>query len=561
MPDFGFVGESYTARSIYQDDQEAINWYCEIDKDRGQDERGVKALYPTPGLTLITQLADQAEVRGAYTISGSTQMMTVCGASVYVLNTAFVPTLVGTLNTNSGPVSIVDNGTFVMITDGATRYAYNIATGYFTSLAAPTFTASIASGGVMTVTAMTSGLIGLNQVVTDVLANVPAATTVTAQLTQTGTLGPGTTGTYQLQITPSTTVVSSETMNTGDGAFTGGSQVSEMDTFFIYTNLGSNEFGASNAGSAASQPLSFSFKDGAADFLVTDICVNRELFLLGEKTGECWTDQGLFPFPFLRLPGTNIQHGCAAVFSVARVGESFAWLSKDDRGQGLVYQMNGYVPVKISTPAMEAQIALYSIISDARAFSYQQAGHEFYQLTFPSADVTWVYDSTTQLWHKRAWRDTYNVFHRHRGNCACVFSNKVVVGDWQNGNLYYYDLTNYSDNGVPLICLRRAPHLTVNLQRVTYLALQLQFQPGVGLVSGQGSNPQAMLRWSDDGGSTWSNEHWRSIGTEGAYKNRCVWRQLGQARDRIFEVRVSDPVFRVIVSCELNAEIDDDDGI
>ena len=255
MPDFGFVGESYTARSIYQDDQEAINWYCEIDKDRGQDERGVKALYPTPGLTLITQLADQAEVRGAYTISGSTQMMTVCGASVYVLNTAFVPTLVGTLNTNSGPVSIVDNGTFVMITDGATRYAYNIATGYFTSLAAPTFTASIASGGVMTVTAMTSGLIGLNQVVTDVLANVPAATTVTAQLTQTGTLGPGTTGTYQLQITPSTTVVSSETMNTGDGAFTGGSQVSEMDTFFIYTNLGSNEFGASNAGSAASQPL------------------------------------------------------------------------------------------------------------------------------------------------------------------------------------------------------------------------------------------------------------------------------------------------------------------
>jgi len=560
MPDFGFVGESYTARSIYQDDQECINWYAEVDKDRGSDGRGVKALYPCPGLTLITQLADQLEVRATYTVSGSTVMLAVCGSSVYSLTTAFVPTKIGTLATSSGPVSISDNGTFAMIVDGSSRYAYNLSTSYFTSLNSPTFTASIAHlTSIMTVTAMTSGLIGLNQVVSG--ASVPAATVVTQQLTQSGGDGPGQRGTYQLQITGLGSDITSETMTTGDGAFTGGSQVCEIDTFFLYTNLGSNEFGASNSGSAASQPLSFSYKDGSADFVVTDIAVNRELFILGERTGEVWTDQGLFPFPFLRLPGTNIQHGCGAVFSIARLGESFAWLSKDDRGQGLVYMMQGYTPVKISTPAMEAQIATYSVIADARAFSYQQAGHEFYMLTFPSADVTWCYDFTTQLWHKRGWRDTYNVMHRHRANCACVFANKIVVGDWQNGNLYSFDLLNYTDNGVPLICLRRASHLTVDLKRVSYIALQLQFQPGVGLVSGQGSNPQAMLRWSDDGGSTWSQEHWRSIGTEGAYKNRCIWRQLGQARDRIFEVRVSDPVFRVIVSCELNAEVDDDDGI
>ena len=559
MPDFGFVGESYTARSIYQDDQETYNWYPEVDKERGSDARGVKALYPTPGLTFIEQLPDAAEVRGLYTVSGSIQMIAVCGSSVYSMSTAFAPTLIGSLSTNSGPVSIADNGTFVMITDGIARYAYNIATGYFTPLTSPTFTASIASGGVMTVTLMSSGLIGLNQVVFGV--GVPAGTIVTAQLTITGAQGPGTTGTYQLQITPSSTTVGSEVMNTADGAFNGGSQVCEIDTFFLYTNPLSTEFGASNSGSAASQPLSFSYKDGAADFLVTDFALNRELFLLGERTGEVWTDQGLFPFPFLRLPGTSIQHGCAAVFSIARLGESFAWLSKDDRGQGLVYKMEGYVPTKISTPAMEAQIATYAVIADARAFSYQQAGHEFFMLTFPSADVTWCYDVTTAMWHKRAWRDTFNVLHRHRANCAAVFANRIVVGDWQNGNLYYFDLTNFTDNGAPLICLRRASHLTVDLKRVTYVALQLQFQPGVGLVSGQGSNPQAMLRWSDDGGSTWSTEHWRSIGTEGAYKNRCIWRVLGQARDRIFEVRVSDPVFRVLVSCELNAEVDDDDGI
>ena len=31
MPEFGFVGPSYAAPSIYQDDQETINWRPEVD--------------------------------------------------------------------------------------------------------------------------------------------------------------------------------------------------------------------------------------------------------------------------------------------------------------------------------------------------------------------------------------------------------------------------------------------------------------------------------------------------------------------------------------------------
>jgi hypothetical protein len=62
-----------------------------------------------------------------------------------------------------------------------------------------------------------------------------------------------------------------------------------------------------------------------------------------------------------------------------------------------------------------------------------------------------------------------------------------------------------------------------------------------------------MLRWSNDGGSTWSNEHWVSVGQQGKYKNRAIWRRLGQARDRVFEVVVTDPVKMVIVSANLKA--------
>jgi hypothetical protein len=93
--------------------------------------------------------------------------------------------------------------------------------------------------------------------------------------------------------------------------------------------------------------------------------------------------------------------------------------------------------------------------------------------------------------------------------------------------------------------------LVADFKQEFFDRLQIQFQPGVGLTTGQGSDPQAMLRWSNDGGSTWSNEHWRSIGALGKYRNRAIWRRLGSARDRVFEVVVSDPIKVVIVSADL----------
>jgi hypothetical protein len=548
VPDFGFVGESYTARSIYQDDQELYNWYPEIDERRGEDRRGVLALYPVPGKITIITLPDLAEVRALSVLSGSTIMLAVCGASVYSISTGFVATFVGSLGTTSGPVSIADDGIWAMLADGTARYAFNRATNVLTPMTAPTFTATI-SGTTMTVTAVTAGVIGPFQAFTG--AGVTGGSSITAG----GPLWPGQTGT--LTISPSQGPLGPVTMTATDGGFSNSGYVTEVDTFFIYTQPGTNNWGSSSSLSPVSPsvPPAISQKDGAADNLVSLIINNREAYLLGERTTEVWVDAGTFPFPFARLPGTSSQHGCAAPYSVVRLGTSFAWLSKDDRGQGYVYQMNGYVPQRISTYAVETAISSYAVVADARAYSYQQGGHEFYVLTFPSADVTWTYDETTKMWHKRAFRDSLNVLHRDRGNCAAVFANKVVVGDWQNGQLYQLSLTTYTEaDGTAIWRMRRCPHLTSDLKRVSHYELQLQFQPGVGLVTGQGSNPQAMLLWSDDGGSTWSNQHWTSVGVIGAYKNRAIWRRLGMARDRLYQVEVSDPVNFTIVSANLISE-------
>lgn len=482
MSDFGFVGAAYQAPSIYQDDQELINWYPEIDPVKQgeayyqalgmQQTRGVVALYPTPGLLPRVQLSPSAEVRGMHTITGGAAFFAVVGNNLLRVLPNMNYTVVGNLNSSIGQVSMKDNGVSLYLADGPTRYACNLdGTGF---------------------------------------------TTIT------------------------------------DGAFTGAYKIDIIDNFFIYNNPFSNQWGATSSLSTVSPALSFASKDSAPDKLLSLIANQRQVFLLGEKTSEVWTDAGLFPFPFQRLDGAVMQHGCGAQYSVSRLGESFAFLSADDRGRNVIVQMMGYAPVRISTHAVENDISS-GVTSDAIGFTYQQGGHEFYMLTFPTQDKTWVYDAATGLWHKRVWRDNFNVYHRHRANCCTVFQGNVLVGDYQNGIIYQLDQKTYTDNGVSIPRVRRCPHLTTDLKRQYFHDLQIQFQPGVGLASGQGSDPKAILRWSDDGGSTWSNDHLASIGKIGAYKNRAIWRRLGTARDRIFEVEVTDPINAVVVSAELNA--------
>ena len=341
---------------------------------------------------------------------------------------------------------------------------------------------------------------------------------------------------------------------TTDGAFEGGNTVDIVDNYFVYNRPSSQQWAATNPLSPITPALSFSSKDGSPDDLVSIIVDHREVYCLGENSSEVWVDVGTFPFPFQRIPGTSTQHGIAAKFSMSRLGNSFAYVSRNNRGEAQIMMMNGYVPTRISTHAVE-QTLLNKNIDNAIAWTYQQEGHECYVVTFPNLDLTWVYDVSTGMWHKWLWIDNTNTYHRHRGNCAALFQGKVYVGDYENGIIYLLDPSNFTDNGQEIRRLRRAPHLVTDLQRQYLDELQIQFQPGVGNQSDPGQTPQAMLRWSNDGGSTWSNEHWTSIGAVGLYKNRAIWRRLGWSRDRVFEVVVTDPINAVIISSNLKASV------
>ncbi len=102
--------------------------------------------------------------------------------------------------------------------------------------------------------------------------------------------------------------------------------------------------------------------------------------------------------------------------------------------------------------------------------------------------------------------------------------------------------------------LRRAPHITQNNKRIFVNQFELILQPGVGTVVDPGVDPQVMLRVSYDAGKTWEPEQQMSAGELGHYRKRVIARQLGQGRDLVFEVTVSDPVAWYLTEAFLEIE-------
>ena len=528
------LGSAYTARSVNAADNRMINLFPEIIPEGGHTPA---FLNRAPGLRLEVTVG-AGPIRGLWTFGAYAYVAS--GNTLYKVDIEYNVTTIGVL-ANDGPVSMADDGTHLFVACNGPSFVYNASTLAFGQITDPDF---------------------------------PGALTV---------------------------------------SYLGG--------YFVFIEPNSQRVWVTQLLDPTSiDPLDFASAEGSPDGLVSSITDHSEVWLFGTNSVEVWYNSGAADFPLQRIQGAFNEIGCAATYSVAKLDNGLFWLGADARGRGIVYRANGYTGTRISTHAIEWQIQQYGDISDAIAYTYQQDGHAFYVLTFPTANATWVYDVATQAWHERA-SFTNGDFGRHRSNCQMSFNQEIIVGDFQNGNLYAFDLEVYADhNRIQkwLRSWRALPTGTNNLNRTAQHSLQLDAESGVGLnvypaqepldlatgsnvipqpqtgdvvvnyvnivdsagtptatwfagfsedggnntgwyllghPAAVGYNPEVMLRWSDDGGHTWSNEHWRQMGPQGTYGTRIFWRRLGMTlklRDRVYEVSGTDPVKIAILGAELH---------
>lgn len=576
MSQFDFVGGSYTLSSPHADIQASINLYPEIIESGWG--KGQAILLPTPGASLFCSSPIAAAGRGLFTFQGRT--FGVAGTDFFEVT----PT--GAINVN-----------FVNNDGNPASFAAN-----------PSGQLMIASGGTLYLFNMNS----------NVMTNI----TVSQQL---------------LPIT----------------------QVVYTDAFFLAVQANSNVFYISNLEDGTTWQLgNASAVSVFPDNVVALVADHREPWLLGQKESQVYYDSGAANTPYIPINGAFLEEGCIATFSAVRLDNSIFWLGGNvDRGQGIVWRANGYTPTRVSNHAIEFAIQGYSKISDAIAYGYQENGHSFYVLYFPTANVTWVYDVASQLWHQRGYFSG-GVYTAHRSMAHTVNFGVHLVMDPVNGNVNQQSVKLLQEaDGTLIRRLRRAPHISTEQEWVYHYSLQIDLETGLGTFNGgttfpttvvlkdssgqlwniqvtdsglfqqsktftgatpnviqlndsngnswqigvntigqliaipiaQGSfppnfpmgsltgqlvwfiqvalpgnpqsatgpvvarGPQCSLRYSDDGGHTWSNYRIADCGQLGQWKARVVFRRLGRSRDRVYEISMSDPIYWSVVNAYLKA--------
>lgn len=287
------------------------------------------------------------------------------------------------------------------------------------------------------------------------------------------------------------------------------------------------------------------------DGIVRVFADHGQLTIFGDISTEFWENTGATDFPFSPIKSATIEWGCASAASVCKFNDSVAFLAQNRMGQVSVAMLKGYTPQIISTPDIDNIINGYASVNDATAFSYMLGGHPMYQINFPAAGYSWLFDASTGKWSSLK---SYGI-SRQRSEIGIQFITRTIVSDYSTGDLYEINPLTYTENG-EMIESEIVSENIADPDKTPFPIdrFRVDMETGVGLVTGQGSDPQVMLQVSEDGGNSWGSEMWMTAGAIGVYGRRVEWRRLGapQSGEVVFKVRITDPVKRAIVSAMLN---------
>ncbi|MCR9215304.1 MAG: packaged DNA stabilization protein gp10 [Proteobacteria bacterium] len=318
-----------------------------------------------------------------------------------------------------------------------------------------------------------------------------------------------------------------------DPDWPGASSVTYQDGYFAFTKPDTGEmFISALLDGTSINALDFITAESAPDDAVRVISDHRELWIFGEESTEIWYNSGAADFPFERISNAIVEKGLTGPKTPAKVDNTLFWLGEDL----IVWRAEGYAPRRISTHAVEQSIKKVVSPENGVGYTYADEGHTFYVLTFPG-ELTWVYDAATDKWHER---QSYNETYWKATTYIYCYGKHLVGGD----KIYSLSLDVGTDDGQPIVSKAVSVPYGDNTDPLIMPQFMLDVETGVG--NAEDADPQAMLRFSDDGGRTWSNEIWKGLGAVGEYKHRVIWRRLGLFYQRTIEISVSSPVRKAI---------------
>ena len=305
--------------------------------------------------------------------------------------------------------------------------------------------------------------------------------------------------------------------------------------------------------------LNYGTAESRADDLLRPFRNNTIVYMFGSKTIETWWNNGTGSPPFTRIEDGTIEIGLAAIHSIA-VDDNLIYFLGDDHQ---VYVLSGTVAVPLLPLTIVREIRKFTTKSDAVGWAMQIDSQWFYVLKFPDADRTFVYPrppkSLTDRGVKGDWFELSSGTSgaRYNGDGYTFVYGKHLVPD-EGGNILELAEDTYTENGEVIKRTRVLAPIHAGLYgrpgKKLYIAyLRLLGATGKGLLTGQGSEPQVMLRYSQDG-ENFSNEIRGDVGKLGT-QTEIIF-ELGETFETwVFEITSTDPIYSNWHSASIEIEV------
>jgi hypothetical protein len=299
-----------------------------------------------------------------------------------------------------------------------------------------------------------------------------------------------------------------------------------LGDYTILTEKNDRRFCWTDLADASTLPaLNFATAESRDDVILRPMAIGGNLWLFKATSIEIWYPTGAGgPNAFARV-GPVLETGLKA-FGLACKIPGGAFFVGDD---GIAYVTGGTTQLQpVSGGAVNEVIRAGEATA---AFYYEDTGHKFCVLRFRDRPA-WVYDIVTGAWHERATGEN------GPWGATCAAS---AYGSWRFGGFNGAVRTavrSNEDAGEPL--MRRVVSLPMGDGAARFRVPVVQVFGQIGR-SDLGRDAHVMIRFSRDGGMTWGTWREASMGALGEYGARAVFRNCGQARVLVAEVRVTDP--------------------
>jgi len=286
--------------------------------------------------------------------------------------------------------------------------------------------------------------------------------------------------------------------------------------------------------------VSYYVSESNPDDIVAGVVFGATYYLFGTKTIEPWIQSGDNDDPFGPIVGQTITRGCLGRDTIVELDNALHFIGENR----VPYRLNGLTPVILNpkdpwvtreiNEADPATITCWAEESDA---------HSQYVIRTPLKCM--VYDNATQTWHLRqsygseTWDWSFHVSVDGRQYAAPADAVFVELS-----RAYKSDrMADASTFGTEIVRYFSG-HLPVNMGRPALGQVRVEGSKGIGLSSGQGSNPLLSLAISRDKGNTFGPYRDRTLGAIGEYGARTSWEQNGRAEPEqcVLLFRISDPV-------------------